>query len=250
MTIEQGDTAAYTFPAGTDIKIFKPTIVAITEESIKEYGRIVKDFNDPTDSKIEIVPYKTTGWRQLDPGTGMGGGVTTGSFKLYRQGHFCEGKNQAVAGADTSGQYTTGTFFDPINQLVNPNNIYTREANYHPDGEQLFFPKGKPFVLLLALPSDDIKPEDFVAFYGDGSLGVCIKPNIWHQPPFPVGPDAEFDGKQGAVHGCVSVDFVKEFNTLIKVPLQLPKELSKEEEMEVINQFIAGIDAKCKVKTL
>ena len=52
----------------------------------------------------------------------------------------------------------------------------TREANYHPDGGQVFFPVTKePFVLLLALPGDDIKLEDFVAFYCDGSCGVQIK---------------------------------------------------------------------------
>ena len=62
---------------------------------------------------------------------------------------------------------------------VDPHNrkfVLTREANYHPDGGQVFFPVTKePFVLLLALPGDDIKLEDFVAFYCDGSCGVQIK---------------------------------------------------------------------------
>ncbi len=55
--------------------------------------------------------------------------------------------------------------------------VLTREANYHPDGGQVFYPKkGAAFVLLLALPGDDIKLEDFVAFYCDGSCGVCTQP--------------------------------------------------------------------------
>ena len=61
---------------------------------------------------------------------------------------------------------------DPHNRKF----VLTREANYHPDGGQVFFPVTKePFVLLLALPGDDIKLEDFVAFYCDGSCGVQIK---------------------------------------------------------------------------
>ena len=92
--------------------------------------------------------------------------------------------------------FTQATFGFSINKIVcstlpfslllgrlekgaNPHNrkfVLTREANYHPDGGQVFFPVTKePFVLLLALPGDDIKLEDFVAFYCDGSCGVQIK---------------------------------------------------------------------------
>lgn len=50
--------------------------------------------------------------------------------------------------------------------------VVTREANYHPDGGQIVSPRDKrPFVALLALPSDDITPNKFVAFYCDGSFG-------------------------------------------------------------------------------
>ena len=41
---------------------------------------------------------------------------------------------------------------------------------------QVFYPtNGGAFVLLLAEPGDDIKPEDFVAFYFDGTCGAQIK---------------------------------------------------------------------------
>ena len=52
-----------------------------------------------------------------------------------------------------------------------------RGLNYHPDGGQVFFPVERvPFVMLLALPGDDVRLEDFVAFYFDGSIGLQIKP--------------------------------------------------------------------------
>ena len=67
-----------------------------------------------------------------------------------------------------SGRLEKGA--DPHNRKF----VLVREANYHPDGG--FYPvTKKPFVLLLALPGDDIKLEDFVAFYCDGTCGVQIK---------------------------------------------------------------------------
>ena len=48
--------------------------------------------------------------------------------------------------------------------------------NYHPDGGQVFFPTAKnAYVMILALPDDDCKPEDYVAFYFDGSCGLQIR---------------------------------------------------------------------------
>ena len=98
-----------------------------------------------------------------------------------------------------------------------------REANYHPDGGQVFFPSnGDPFVALLALPTDDIKLDHFKAFYFDGSFGVQIHADIWHQPIYPINDEATFLGKQGAVHACVAVDTVEEFGEYLLVPLIKP----------------------------
>ena len=79
-----------------------------------------------------------------------------------------------------------------------------------------------PFVALLARPSDDITPADFVAFWFDGSTGIHIDPGVWHQPLFPAGPSLDFDDKQGRVHACIAVDFVREFGVYIEVPLTRP----------------------------
>ena len=84
---------------------------------------------------------------------------------------------------------------------------------------------GDPFIALLGLPGDDIKPEDFKAFYFDGSAGLQIYADIWHQPLYPVTDEAVFQGKQGAVHACVVVDTVDEFGKWLLVPLK--KELAE-----------------------
>ncbi|XP_033727525.1 uncharacterized protein LOC117316853 [Pecten maximus] len=121
------------------------------------------------------------------------------------------------------GDYITGRL-PPEADTKNRKRVLTREANYHPDGGQVFFPQnGDAFVALLALPGDDVKPEDFVAFYFDGSFGVQIHANIWHQPVYPITNDAVFLGKQGSVHACVAVDTAIEFNKYLSVPLKVNK---------------------------
>ena len=46
-----------------------------------------------------------------------------------------------------------------------------------------------PSSCRCAKPGDDLKPEDFVAFWSDGSFGIYIHPGIWHEGVFPVEPD-------------------------------------------------------------
>ena len=93
-------------------------------------------------------------------------------------------------------------------------------ANYHPDGGQLFFPlNGEAFVCPLALPGDDVKPEDFVAFYVDGGKGLYIHPNIWHEAVFPLAGRASFYDEQGKVHARVSCNIAAEFGVFLSVPL-------------------------------
>ncbi len=96
-------------------------------------------------------------------------------------------------------------------------------ANYHPDGGQLFYPlNGRSFLVPLALPGDDVRPEQFVSFWCDGSRGLYIHPNVWHGALIPFDDEAEFLDRQGRVHARVSIDFVKEFGGYLSVPLQQP----------------------------
>jgi hypothetical protein len=181
------------------------------------FGRIVRDF---AAEPVIIKTWPQEGWRRIEPGTGDQGGVTEGDFVMARQGDLMIARNHAVG-----GHYITGWFADPATATsagTNPryDRVLVREANYHPDGGQVFWPRdGTPFVALLALPGDDIRPEDFVAFHCDGSFGIQIFPGIWHQPVFPLTAQAVFDDKQGRVHACVAVDFVREFGCYLSVPL-------------------------------
>ena len=93
-------------------------------------------------------------------------------------------------------------------------------GNYHPDGGQLFYPlDNRPFVTAVARAGDDMRPEDWVAFYCDGSFGICLHAGIWHEAIVPLSPLARFYDKQGAVHARISAHFPKEFGVLLSIPL-------------------------------
>ena len=107
----------------------------------------------------------------------------------------------------------------PASQLAD-GRVLLWHCNYHPDGGQLFWPiDGQPFVVPVAPPGDDLKPETFVAFWSDGSFGIYIHPGIWHEGVFPVTPTGRFFDKQGKVHARVSCDLAREFGMLLGVPL-------------------------------
>lgn len=205
----------YTDPNLKNIKRYKVPIIEPTTENFKEYGIIYDD--NRYDHEIIIVPWVTTGKRPLMKGTGVGGGTVIGDFSYHYKNNYLEAYNYAV-----KGDYITGVHYDDdINDDDLPRYILTREANYHPDGGQLFAPIDNiPFILLLALPTDDIKPEHFIGFKFDGTKSVQIKPNIWHQPVFPFESEALFCTKQGAVHACVGVDTIDEFNTWLEISLE------------------------------
>jgi ureidoglycolate hydrolase len=101
-----------------------------------------------------------------------------------------------------------------------PKRVLLWHANYHPDGGQLFFPlDGTPYVVPLALPGDDVTPDKFVNFYFNGTQGLYIHPNVWHEGVFPLATKARFYDAQGSVHARVSVNFPKEFGVFLEVPL-------------------------------
>jgi len=191
-----------------------------TAASLAGYGHLVPEFaRDP----VTIVTWPQPGWRRIVPGTGNEGGITQDSFVMERRGEIQHALNQAVGRSYITGWFTDPATASPHRQPTDTSRIYTHEANYHPDGGQVFSPQdGAPFVALLARPGDDVKPEDFVAFYFDGSVGVHIDPSVWHQPVFPLQQRARFDDKQGRVHACVAVDFVNEFGCYLEVPLLEP----------------------------
>jgi len=196
-----------------------PSVIA-SNESLRGYGRIVADF---AMGSVTIVTWPQPGWRPVVPGTGNEGGIVEDYFLMERRGEIQHATNLAVG-----RRYITGWFRDPADASetrapVDTSRIYTHEANYHPDGGQIFSPRdGAAFVALLAPPGDDVGPADFTAFYCDGTFGIHIDPGVWHQPMFPLGPSASFDDKQGRIHACIAVDFVSEFGCYLEVPLTPP----------------------------
>jgi ureidoglycolate lyase len=74
-------------------------------------------------------------------------------------------------------------------------------------------------VVPVARPGDDLKAEDFIALWSDGSFGIYIHPGIWHEGVFPVATTGCFFDKQGRVHARVSCDLANELGVLLNVPL-------------------------------
>ena len=211
-TISQG---APSYADAHDPKYGEPHLVPLklaTQESLQGFGHLVKSFKN---EEVEITTWPQKGWRPICPGTGCDGGIVEGEFPCFWKDDVLAAKNMAV-----NADYIIGRLPKDVS-YKDRTYILTREANYHPDGGQVFFPTNNtPFILLLALPGDDIELEDFVAFYFDGTCGVQIKADIWHQGVFCIEDKALYLNKLGKVHACVEVDTVKEFGKFLKVPLK------------------------------
>jgi hypothetical protein len=64
-------------------------------------------------------------------------------------------------------------------------------------------------------------PDHFkVEINFDGSCGLYIHPDVWHEGVFSLSGTQRFFDKQGAVHARVSVDFPREFGCLLDVDLR------------------------------
>ncbi|WP_286240717.1 ureidoglycolate lyase [Neptuniibacter halophilus] len=192
-----------------------PVIVA-TEENIAPYGRLV---DSPQAAEIEIVRWPAQGWRPVDEGTGDEGGTTQGTFFSRWCGDLLYGSNEAVGGHYILGYGQAPELAQEDHQQA-PQQLLLWHANYHPDGGQLFFPNQKrPFLVPLALPGDDVQPDQFVCFWFSGEQGLCIHPGIWHEGVFAISGEQSFYDEQGAVHARVSVDFPREFGCLLQIDL-------------------------------
>lgn len=196
-------------------------LIRATDESVGQYGCLV---DDPDNFEIEIVRWPASGWRPIDEGTGDEGGFVEGVFHGDWKGDVLYGTNEAV-----KGNYVLGWSTDPQKatdqtQSAPRDQVLLWHMNYHPDGGQLFFPlDNKPFIVPVALPGDDLKPEQVIAFWCDGSRGLYIHPNIWHEGIFPVGDHQRFLDRQGRVHARVSCDIGKEFGVYLSCPLRSDK---------------------------
>ncbi len=199
-----------------DLRIVPMPVVDATAENLEPYGRLV---TNPDKYPIEIVRWPATGWRPVDADTGDEGGTTEGTFVSEWKGDVLYGRNDAVGGHYILAYAVIPEKADETHRR-DPSQMLLWHANYHPDGGQLFFPQQKkPFLVPLALPGDDIMPDKFICFRFDGSQGLYIHPNIWHEGVFGVSGTQKFHDKQGAVHARVSVDFAREFGCLLSAEI-------------------------------
>jgi len=202
-------------PAG--LTRIRMPVVDATSDSLRGYGCLI---GSPDECRVEIVRWPSQGSRPIDEDTGDQAGTTEGIFVSEWQGDILYGHNEAVG-----GHYILAYAQPPESARTDhadaPRRMMLWHANYHPDGGQLFFPLDhRPFYVPLALPGDDVTPQRFVCFRFDGTRGLYIHPNIWHEGVFGLSGTDRFFDKQGAVHARVSVDFAREFQCLLEAAIE------------------------------
>lgn len=185
-------------------KVHSISVIKATPESVKEYGRIIDDKN----AELDIVTWPKMGWRAIAEGTGNRAGKACHIFEIRWDNYCCYATDH-----EYKQEYFIGWFAHQA--------IVTHEVDYHPDGGQILYPLNhKPFILVVALPGDDVLLKDFVAFYFDGTVGFHINPGVWHQLPFPVKESLELYSSQNALYTCVDCDFIEEFDCLLAIDLK------------------------------
>ena len=198
------------------LKIVSIPIIPATTETVKGYGWLV---DDPGQCTIEITRWPARGWRPVDLDSGDEGGTKEGIFSSEWKGDILYGKNEAVRGDYLLGFSKLPEEADESTNTM-PDKILIWHANYHPDGGQLFFPMdGQDYYVPVALPGDDIKPENFICFRVPGNKGLYIHADIWHEGVFALSGKQRFLDRQGAVHARVSVDFAREFGCLLEMKI-------------------------------
>jgi hypothetical protein len=201
-------------------RVYEAPLVVASDDTLQGYGSLV---DAPESFPIEIVRWPAQGWRAIDENSGDQGGIAEGVFEFWWKGETLYARNNAVGDSYLFAwsNWPEEAAIDGPAKLRQQALVW--RANYHPDGGQLFYPlHGESFVVPLALPGDDVTPQQFVTFWCDGSRGLYIHPNVWHGAIVPLDDRAEFLDRQGRVHARVSVDFAKEFGCYLAVPVRRP----------------------------
>lgn len=185
----------------------------LTSENLAGLGAI---FTDLSDVEVELCQWPTRGKRALIPNTGYGS-VIEEEFKVYWRGTTILSAGHQNARGGAAGKVLEEPESNCKYALVH-------WLSAHLDAGEAFIPKnGEPSIFLLAPPKDDIQPEDFVAFYSDGSSGIYMHPGVWHTNPLTLsGHEVVYCRKQGSIYATVDCMLAKECNTWLKIPLREP----------------------------
>lgn len=126
-------------------------------------------FTDLEDIEIELCQWPTQGRRSLIPQTGYGS-VIEEEFKVYWQNTTILSAGHQNARGGAGGKIL-------VEPETNSKYALVHWLSAHLDAGEAFIPKnGQPSIFLIAPPKDDVKPEDFVAFYLDGNCGISFSP--------------------------------------------------------------------------
>ena len=176
--------------------------------------------DDPNAATIEIVRWPARGWRPVDDDSGDEGGTTHGVFVSEWRGDILYGRNEAVDGHYILAYADEPTRADETHRRAIPSGCCCGTATTIRTAASCSFRStpGRSLVP-LALPGDDVRPEQFVCFRFDGTRGLYIHPDVWHEGVFALSGTQRFFDQQGAVHARVSVDFAREFGCLLEAPL-------------------------------
>ena len=186
----------------------------LSPETAAGFGTPITSIDE---AEIEQHRWQATGHR---PVTSGGYGQTVeGHFDIFWQGEMLYSHNNAVGRDDLLGWCVPPENAREDREPDARTRLLVDEVNYHDDGGQAFIAPGVPTVFLIALPGDNVTPEDFVALSSDGTYGLNMHPGVWHTAPIPLTSRATFDNKQGSIHATVALMAREEWALLLEVPL-------------------------------
>ncbi len=198
------------------VNYYEVPLKKLNSENAQGIGVCFTKFEDV---EIELCRWPTQGKRPLISTRGYGA-VIEEEFRVYWRGLtvFSAGHQNARGGA--TGKIVS----DPKSHSKY---VLLHWLSAHLDAGEALIPKnGEPSIFLVAPPKEDVKPEDFLALYSDGSCGISIHPGVWHTAPISLSEkEVVYQRKQGSIYATIDCFLLKEHNTWLKIPLRQPEEV-------------------------
>jgi ureidoglycolate lyase len=162
-------------------RVLRPPILHLRD--IGKYGSM---FTKKDRKCIKLEKWPQPCWRPVVDG--VGGGVIRSVFKAEWNCGVYTSHNVGISNGEYSNVFSSLSSALILTPTCDrgyqiPPKCYVRsEINYHACGSQIFY-SDSLFVLLLAKPGDDVKPDDFRALYVPPGVGVEVNSFVWHTPP-------------------------------------------------------------------